>query len=76
MTPPERDWQGIRLEVAAHWEDELYEIMDNDERTRELLELLCHRRNDEAMEVIADMRKDAIEVLLKRHPVEFARFVI
>ena len=74
-TAPEADWEAIREEVLRGWGDEVLEVMGKDERARDVYTAILEGRREEALDIVEVMQEEAIEIVARKHPVEFARYV-
>jgi len=74
-TAPEADWEAIREEVLRGCGDEVLEVMGRDERGRDVYQAIFERRFDDALELVDAMREEAIEIVARKHPVDFARYI-
>jgi len=69
------DSEAIREEVLRAWEEEMYEVMGRDGRSRDVYDAILEGRREEALDIVEVMQEEAIEIVAGKHPVEFARFV-
>jgi len=74
-TAPEADWEAIREEVLRGWGDEVLEVMGKDERARDVYTAILEGRREEALDIVEVMQEEAIEIVARKHPVEFARYI-
>jgi len=74
-TAPEADCGAIREEVLRGWGDEVLEVMGKDERARDVYTAILEGRGEEALDIVEVMQEEAIEIVARKHPVEFARYV-
>lgn len=73
---PEVDWKAVRAEARRAWWDEMLRFMRQDERTEDLYEAIRKGDMEGAEAVYEVVEADALEVLVRKHPVEFFDFVI
>ncbi len=73
-SPPELDWPAAKAEALRGWGDEVERIMGEDERARDVYTALLQGRPDEALQIVEEIREDAIDAVVRKHPHEFAEY--